>query len=464
MVPVSTETEALPSPAVAPAVAPTHPSSHEFQWPPAEADLDRVSVLAIDPPPEPAARAFRPAPSPGPLHADVTAEPAPAGNASVAIEPRPLVSKPAVRTSGPGTSPVAGPLAIIREQVRRYTPQRRRAGSAGLVGTMLAVAATGILSFAAAWWWRGLDAAANQPATLLVETTPPGARVLVDGEHRGDAPLKIAVAPGARQLTIEAGGQRREQRVEFVAGSQVSYHFDVGPVAGIVPAAALADSAVGTAGEWPPVPVDATTGAIQVATDPSGATVMIDGQTRGRSPTAVTGLAPGYHNLQLTGPAGTVRRRVLVEAGRVARLSVPMTSIPTTGGVAVLAPFELQVLENGTEVGRSGALIQLPPGPHDLEFVNDVLEVRIARRVVVTAGATGQVNVTPPDGRVNVNAQPWAEVFIEGRRLGETPLGQVTLPVGLHELVFRHPQLGERREMVVVRANTTSRVAVAFKP
>ena len=180
---------------------------------------------------------------------------------------------------------------------------------------------------------------------------------------------------------------------------------------------------------------------------------------------AVSGLAPGYHDLQLTEPRGTIRRRVLVEAGRVARVSVPMTfTPPTTGGLAVLAPFELQVLENGVEVGRSGAPIELPPGTHDLELVNEVLEVRLRRSVVVTAGATRQVNVAPPDGRVSLNAQPWAEAFVQGRRLGETPLGNVTLPVGLHEIVFRHPQLGERRETVVVRANTPARVAVAFKP
>jgi hypothetical protein len=68
-----------------------------------------------------------------------------------------------------------------------------------------------------------------------------------------------------------------------------------------------------------------------------------------------------------------------------------------------------------------------------------------------------------PLGRAT-STPPWAEVWVGDQRLGETPLGNVSLPVGRHEVVFRHPQLGERRQPLVVKANTPARVVADFTP
>jgi hypothetical protein len=61
---------------------------------------------------------------------------------------------------------------------------------------------------------------------------------------------------------------------------------------------------------------------------------------------------------------------------------------------------------------------------------------------------------------MNVNARPWAEVTLDGESLGQTPISNSTVSVGTHQLAFRHPQLGERRQTVVVTAKGPNRVAV----
>jgi serine/threonine-protein kinase len=68
-----------------------------------------------------------------------------------------------------------------------------------------------------------------------------------------------------------------------------------------------------------------------------------------------------------------------------------------------------------------------------------------------------------PQGVINVNAAPWAEVFIDGRKVGETPIGNLAVSIGPHELVFRHPQLGEKRQAVSVTLNAPVRVSVDMK-
>ena len=59
-----------------------------------------------------------------------------------------------------------------------------------------------------------------------------------------------------------------------------------------------------------------------------------------------------------------------------------------------------------------------------------------------------------------LNAQPWAEVWINGESVGETPIGKVMVPIGWHEIVFRHPQLGEQVVRATVTGAAPARVSV----
>jgi hypothetical protein len=64
---------------------------------------------------------------------------------------------------------------------------------------------------------------------------------------------------------------------------------------------------------------------------------------------------------------------------------------------------------------------------------------------------------------VSINAVPWAEVTIDGTRVGETPLGNLPQTLGPHEIVFRHPQFGERRVNTVVTMKEANRISVDMR-
>jgi hypothetical protein len=68
-----------------------------------------------------------------------------------------------------------------------------------------------------------------------------------------------------------------------------------------------------------------------------------------------------------------------------------------------------------------------------------------------------------PKVAVALNALPWAEVWIDGEKVGETPIGNLSLPLGTHDLVFRHPDLGERRQTLVVSLKNPARVSVDLR-
>jgi hypothetical protein len=133
------------------------------------------------------------------------------------------------------------------------------------------------------------------------------------------------------------------------------------------------------------------------------------------------------------------------------------------GGVRLSAPIELKVVRGDHVLGSSAeGPIVTTAGTHDLELINSTLGFRTRRAVTFRAGEITTVAIPVPSGRISVNAAPWAEVWIDGRKAGETPLANLEIPIGEHELVFRHPDLGERRQRVVVRADTVARVSTRF--
>jgi serine/threonine-protein kinase len=137
------------------------------------------------------------------------------------------------------------------------------------------------------------------------------------------------------------------------------------------------------------------------------------------------------------------------------------TPVAAPGSVSISLPFQVEIYEGDRFVGlNTGAGIRLGPGAHRLTLVNESLRYRATQSVNVSSGRTTGLTVTLPTGTLQLNATPWAEVFVDGRSVGETPLGNVPVPIGQHTLVFRHPELGEQSRSVVVTAESSTRVSV----
>jgi hypothetical protein len=140
--------------------------------------------------------------------------------------------------------------------------------------------------------------------------------------------------------------------------------------------------------------------------------------------------------------------------------AAPAPAPPRTGTLSISAPIDLEVMENGRLVGSTGSSsIVMSPGPHQLDLVNSALGYRSHEVVVVKTGRMTSLGVSVPNGRLSINAMPWAEVWIDGKLAGETPLGNLSIQIGSHDILFRHPQLGERRQSAIVRADTVTRVS-----
>jgi hypothetical protein len=214
----------------------------------------------------------------------------------------------------------------------------------------------------------------------------------------------------------------------------------------------------------------AASGALRIQTEPSKLPVVIDGVDRGVSPLTIEGVEPGDHEVTVRSERGALRRSVKVQPHETVSLIISAAIAPVdsstvaAGWLTIASPVALQLREGGKVIGSTESeRLMLPAGDHDLELLNDALGFKAQRKVHINAGKTTATRIEPPNGTMNLNASPWAEVFVDGERVGETPIGNLSRPIGRHEVIFRHPDLGERRETIVVTTQQTARLGVDLR-
>lgn len=274
---------------------------------------------------------------------------------------------------------------------------------------------------------------------VVLNSRPSGAAVLIDGVSRGATPLELELPVGSHEVVFRADASERRIGLKVDANSRVSENVDM-------PAAA------------------ASTGVLEITSDPAGARVTLDGAAAGVTPLTLRDLSAVRHVVVVAANGSSVTRSVDVASGATASVFVAIgqsNSAAASGTFAVDSPMELRILENGQLLGLSNAApIVVSAGRHQFDLVNESLELRISRTIAIDAGKPARLAITVPNGTLAVNAMPWAEVFVDGRSIGVTPLGSVDVPVGTHEVVWRHPQLGEKRRTVVVGAQRPARVSM----
>jgi hypothetical protein len=309
---------------------------------------------------------------------------------------------------------------------------------------------------------QSLSILPSSGGTVRVDSKPVGAQVKIDGQPKGATPLSVQVSSGAHVMELSIGGEPRVIPITVNSGE--------------------------TLGQYVELAGAPATGRLGLTSLPSGASILIDGQPRGVTPVELSDLPAGDHELILDLNGARTRQPVTIAAGTLTKVEVKLGTsavaangaqgapaaqgpgapgvagavapVPTTGLLQVKVPFEMQVFEGTTLVGVTSDKLSLPPGPHDLRIVSETLAFETRLHAEIFVGKTTRLPVALPKGSISLNATPWAEVWIDGEKVGETPMGNYAVTIGPHEIVFKNPDLGEQHHAATVTAATPVKLSV----
>jgi hypothetical protein len=365
----------------------------------------------------PAAPSFSPTPVgelPQPVYPSQVVPPSPYGTPLALATPRPVAPPPIL-----SATPPSGQVKIKADAPPGFTPRRSAHQDTAPV-----------------------HVPAERYSTLGLG---PG-RATVEEEPRSFPWKLAAIAVAVAGIAIFVGRTYLPGRtaVPGEPGAQVE-----------APAATSPSTAASATDAETPIPPGR--GRLVIQTQPPGVKVLLDRKPVGETPLMLD-VPPGRHILTFQTTGGEIVKSVRTAAGKTETLNLPVFS----GWVAVFAPIVLRVSADGRSIGTTEeSRLMLPPGRHQLTLTNKELGYSAVEQVDIEPGEVKSVNVNPR-GTVNLNAVPWAEVWLDGQKLGDTPLAGTSVPLGQREFVFKNPQFGEKKVSATIKAGENSPVTVDF--
>ena len=129
----------------------------------------------------------------------------------------------------------------------------------------------------------------------------------------------------------------------------------------------------------------------------------------------------------------------------------PVVAAPVAmGDLAVSAAVPVEIYRGEEHLGSTPTTLQLPAGSQTLEYRYQGLRQTLNHTILAQQTTTATIQFM---AKVQINARPWAQVFVDGTRLtplGQTPLGDVSVPIG-SVLVFQNPGFPEKRYRVTAK-------------
>ena len=302
-------------------------------------------------------------------------------------------------------------------------------------------------------WGVANQAPAARPAVLPPVVTRSG---FVASHFRSVA----AVAAGVIACGGVAAVMMRPHKTQALAVSAA-------PVAQPVPAA---EKVVEKAA--PPAAAEAF-GVLQVETSPRGARLLVDGKPLSAiTPTTVDSLALARpHTLIVELPGyGSEVRQVTIPASGFVKLQIELKASATPGKVAAssvaTATAPRHKLADPDEDTASAAPAKPPVAINHPAATPAAAPPPPAAATVAVAPAPVAAAPAPSNapGRLLLNATPWAEVIIDGKDHGPTPLSTAISP-GVHTVVLVSQQFHKSETLSLnVGPGETIKRKVAFTP
>lgn len=214
----------------------------------------------------------------------------------------------------------------------------------------------------------------QKTGTLNIKSDPSGASISIDAVNKGTTPATVAnLVAGMHTLVLKKAGYKDyTTMISIMAGRTTNVSFAMTKL--------------------PP-----TTGSIVVNSIPSGATILLDGASKGTTNRTLEDIAPGTHAIVVKKECYVSNMtNVTVVAGKTVTYTAQMSSIAATTGTIVIKsnPSGATVFLDSVNKGYSPiTLSAIPPGIHSI-IVRAFNYKPYQTNVNVTAGKTIILNIT----------------------------------------------------------------------
>ncbi len=191
------------------------------------------------------------------------------------------------------------------------------------------------------------------------------------------------------------------------------------------------------------LPLQALPGLLSVDSEPAGASVIVDGESVGKTPLHDLPLTEGEHQLRLEEARHLPVEQALQITGRSVRQQLQLQLAPAWAEVTVDSlPSGATILLDGEAVARTPATLEILQGEHQLMLQLQIyadwqqtLQIKASENLDL-----GKVTLQPAAGELALSSVPSsANVTLDGEFQGQTPLTLALIPDRAHRLAVFKP-------------------------
>ncbi|ACF14727.1 PEGA domain protein [Chloroherpeton thalassium ATCC 35110] len=285
-----------------------------------------------------------------------------------------------------------------------------------------------------------VEAPEIESAWLLVQTEPEGAELYLDEQYLGQTPFQKKL---------------KKQKYNYRL-TKAKYQ----PAAGVIDLTRTGDK------EKLTLKLKPNFASLRLESEPeSGATVLLDGNPTGKTtPCTLTEVMAGEHRLKfLREWYEPTERSMTVKAGVPQTLTVRLKQAFGTVSVETAEGAEIRI--DNKPVGTGGYTGRLLPGVYTVSATKPKHEDARAT-VEIIAGETQTLNLIPRPkyGTLDIASDPWeADIYIEGKKQGETPKTLKNLLEGVYEIKLTKPGYKDVVQTVQVTEGKTQTLSVKLE-
>ncbi len=220
------------------------------------------------------------------------------------------------------------------------------------------------------------------------------------------------------------------------------------------------------------------TGSLTVTSNPSGATIILDGYNYGTTPYIFTGLMAGYHTVEVDYPDYEAYiANVYVDYGQNQEVYADLTALVSYGSLVIdSTPQGADVYVDGNYQGTTPVTVgALSDGAHQVELHLVGYDVLTSTQYVSAGqGTVASFTLSPYTsssvyGSIDVSSnQAGALVYLDGVYKGSTQAGNtfdiISVSPGTHTLLLHLPGYSDITQTEVVYAGQISDVNAVFSP
>lgn len=284
----------------------------------------------------------------------------------------------------------------------------------------------------------------SQPSQLTYEitSTPDQAWISLNGERKGLTPLSIVLPTNTFydvEITKDGFLPLKQELQTTPNQTQIAYTLTK---------------------ETP------TLGNLRIQTQPEGAKIFIDNEDTGKNtPATIENLSMQQTFKVVLQKEGyrSVSQNVLIKEVQNS-LDLTLEKITATLKVHTV-PANATILIDGQQ--RGSTIDGLKP--------NQTYTVTVSKKgyETVTKSIPIQSNYVEIDielrkevikkGALSVSATPWAQVIVNGKVIGPSPVISHPLPVGSHKLILRHPDFDDIEKDITIREGQNNKVIIDLR-